>query len=282
MSEANVLVLGAYNVGKTHYAGQLLGRLRYNRTGELKLCPGGTDDLNKLDEVLECLEEGRTAGHTPTKTWMGLKCKLETRNGTEISLEWPDYGGERLTSIVERRTIPEDWRKSIGDARSWMLFIRLSVLNLFEDRMNRPVDNSQKVEIAENYQIERTDWDDRAKYVELLQMLLFSTKQSTFNKIIQPRLAVILSCWDELNETRDPEQVFKSRLPILHAFIQSIWSDKSWSVWGLSSLGRSLDAEIKDDEFARCGPENFGYVIPPGSTEQEPDLTAPVAWLLEV
>ena len=282
MSAADVLVLGVSTVGKTHYAGQLIGRLRINRMGALKLCPGGADDLGKFDEVLGCLEEGRTAGHTPTETWTGMKCRLETRNGTKISLEWPDYGGERLTSIVEQRLISKEWRKSIADARSWMLFIRLSTLELYEDLLNRPIGPPIKDSKTSTCQVERTDWDDRAKYVELLQMLLFATCQSTFNQLTQPRLAVVLSCWDELNETDDPEQVFKSRLPILHAFIRSIWSDKSWSVWALSSLGRSLDPNIRDDDFARRGPENFGYVIPPGSTEQESDLTAPLAWLLEV
>ena len=59
-------------------------------------------------------------------------------------------------------------------------------------------------------------------------------------------------------------------------------ADGSWSVWGLSSLGRALKQDARDDEFVRDGPENFGYVIPPNATDQEPDLTAPIAWLLQV
>jgi hypothetical protein len=45
-------------------------------------------------------------------------------------------------------------------------------------------------------------------------------------------------------------------------------------------LGRALSQIEKNVEFAQMGPENFGYVVPPGSTEHVKDLTAPVAWLL--
>lgn len=65
MSEPDVLVLGGSGAGKTHYAGQLLGRMRHDRQGRLRLRPGGVEDLIKLEEVLACLEEGRAAGHTP-------------------------------------------------------------------------------------------------------------------------------------------------------------------------------------------------------------------------
>ena len=68
----------------------------------------------------------------------------------------------------------------------------------------------------------------------------------------------------------------------MHAFVRSTWADGSWSAWGLSSLGRALSQDSRDDEFAKNGPENFGYVIPPGATAEDPDLTAPVSWLLQV
>ncbi len=282
MSAADVLVLGGPAVGKTHYAGQLIGRLRHNRQGALKLKTGGADDLNKFEEVLGCLEEGRTAGHTPTETWTGMKCQLETRNGAEIILEWPDYGGERLSSIVEKRVLPPEWRKSIAAARAWMLFIRPSTLKLYEDLLSRPTGLPPENIMTGARIVEGAGWDDRANYVEMLQMLLFAAGQPTFDRILRPRLAVVLSCWDELDENGSPEQVFQSCLPLLHAFVRSIWSDESWSAWALSSLGRALEPDSRDDEFAMRGPENFGYIIPPGSTDQESDLTAPVAWLLEV
>jgi hypothetical protein len=79
-----------------------------------------------------------------------------------------------------------------------------------------------------------------------------------------------------------PEETLSSRLPLVDAFIRSTWDDRAWSVWGLSSLGRALDKEKRDDEFAAKGPEHFGYVIAPGGTRHDKDLTSPVAWLLGI
>ncbi|MNY02214.1 hypothetical protein D3C86_1347790 [compost metagenome] len=123
-------------------------------------------------------------------------------------------------------------------------------------------------------------WDDRARYVELLQMLIFASGRSTFQTLSEPRLAVVLSCWDELDGAGTPEEEFASRLPLLDAFVRSTWKQGSWSVWGLSSLGRPLDQNLRDSEFAQKGPEHFGYVVPPGNTYKDPDLTAMIAWLL--
>ena len=282
MSVADILVLGGPAAGKTHYAGQLFGRLRHDRRGALQLRSGGTDDLSKFEEVLHCLEEGRAAGHTPGKTWVKMRCELETKDGNSVVLEWPDYSGERLASIVDRRILAPEWRKSISAANAWMLFVRPSSLKLYEDLLSRPTGLPPERTKTGEQEVLGAGWDDRARYVELLQILLFAAGQSTFQRISHPRIAVVLSCWDELDVNGTPEAVLQDRLPLLHAFVGSTWMSESWSAWGLSSLGRSLHPDSRDDDYVDRGPENFGYVIRPGSTDQESDLTAPVAWLLEV
>ena len=283
MSAPDVLVLGGSGAGKTHFAGQFLGRMRHDRQGNLRLRVGGVEDLSKVEEVLACLEEGRAAGHTPAETWTGIRCELETENGTEVVLEWPEYAGERLFAIVEQRHVPDEWRDSIQSAGGWLLFIRPSTLKLFEDLLTRPTHVAPEHSEAQEVRVPGGGWDDRARYVELLQMLLFTAGQSTFRQIKTPKLAIVLSCWDELDECKNtPESVLAKCLPLVDAFVRSIWRDDAWSVWGLSSLGRPLHQEERDVDFAMHGPENFGYVIRPGCTEQDPDLTAPVAWLLEV
>ena len=282
MSNAEVLVLGGSGVGKTHYAGQLLGRLRHDRKGKLRLRVGGVDDLSKLEEVLSCLEDGRAAGHTPAETWSGIRCLLETSNGGDVLLEWPEYAGERLFSIIDRRILPIEWRKSVEAATGWMLFLRPSTLQLHEDMLMRPTGLEPEHTQSEMNSVDGSGWDDRARYVELLQMLIFAAGKSTSRMASIPRLAIVLSCWDELDTKSTPEEVFADRLPLLNVFIRSNWKELAWSVWGLSSLGRPLSQDAHDDEFASLGPEHFGYVVPPQSTEHNSDLTAPVAWLLQV
>jgi len=282
MPKNKILVLGASGVGKTHYAGQLLGRLRHDRKGKLRLRTGGVDDLSKLEEVLACLEEGRAAGHTPADTWTGIHCLLETTNGSKVSLDWPEYAGERLLSIIERRTLPLEWRNSVEASTGWMLFLRPSTLKLHEDILERPTGLPPVHTSSNGSSVDGSSWDDRARYTELLQMLLFAAGKSTFKKANKPRLSIVLSCWDELETIKTPEEILANRLPMLNAFIRSYWQDSAWSVWGLSSLGRHLSQKKQDDDFASQGPEHFGYVIPPQSMDKDPDLTAPVAWLLEV
>jgi hypothetical protein len=282
MSTPDVLVLGGSDAGKTHYAGQLLGRLRHDRQGKLRLRPGGVDDLSKLEEVLSCLNEGRAAGHTPAETWTGIRCALETANGDPVLLEWPEYAGERLFSIIERRVLSTEWQGSVKAAKGWMLFLRPSILKLYEDLLNRPTAIAPKHAAVAHTSVDGRRWDDRARYVELLQILLFAAGRSTFHKASIPRLAIVLSCWDEIGSQATPDQELSDRLPMLNAFVQSNWQAEAWSVWGLSSLGRSLSQDDSDEEFVIHGPECFGYVIPPGTTQQDSDLTAPVAWLLEV
>lgn len=283
MDGPDILVLGGSGAGKTHFAGQLLGRMRHDRSGRLRVRPGGVDDLSKLEEVLGCLEEGRAAGHTPAETWTGIRCELETDDGTAVVLEWPEYAGERLFRIVDRRLMPNEWRDSVGSASGWLLFIRPSTLKLYEDLLVRPTGVEPQHSDSPAGSVDGAGWDDRARYVELLQMLLFAAGRSTHEPIATPRLAVVLSCWDELNDEHStPGQLLLDRLPLLDAFIRSNWRDTAWSVWGLSSLGRALRHDVSDEAFRTHGPENFGYVLPPGETTQERDLTAPVAWLLEV
>ena len=279
---SDVLVLGGPAAGKTHYAGQLLGRLRHDRHGTLRVRAGCEGDLHDFEEVLACLEEGRSAGHTPGTTWTGMKCPLQDRVGNDISLEWPDYAGERLASIVDNHQLTPEWQASISAARAWLLFIRPSTLRLSEDLLTRPLGGVSKPPPTDGQSPAGSAWDDRARYVELLQILLFAARRPTSKQLSEPRLAIMFSCWDELDGTGTPDQFLSTRLPLLHAFVSCTWTLGSWSAWGLSSLGRPLSPDSPDDEFVRKGPENFGYVIPPGSADPEPDLTAPVGWLLQV
>lgn len=281
MKGTDVLVLGGSGTGKTHYAGQLLGRMRHDRSGQLRVRPGGVDDLSKLEEVLTCLEEGLPAGHTPADTWTGIRCELETDDGTAVVLEWPEYAGERLFAVVDHRMMPNEWRESVQSASGWMLFIRPSTLKLYEDLLVRPADVKPQHSASPVGTVNGSGWDDRARYVELLQMFLFAAGQSTLDPVEGPRLAVVFSCWDELKgEQGTPERLLAERLPLLYEFIRSTWQDGAWSAWGLSSLGRALHDKEPDEDYRTRGPENFGYVLRPGETTQNRDLTSPVAWLL--
>ena len=161
--------------------------------------------------------------------------------------------------------------------------------------MSGPGDQARRFAPSED-RLERTEILERAfpclqgerclqltfSYLADLTLVRRTTQDSCSVVCATPRLAVVLSCWDELEDAGTPEEVFAKLLPLLHAFVRSTWLEDAWSVWALSSLGRALRPDERDEEFASQGPEHFGFVIPPGSIEHDSDLTAPVAWLLKV
>jgi hypothetical protein len=125
-------------------------------------------------------------------------------------------------------------------------------------------------------------WDANARWVELLQILLQVAGLGTVARLVRPRLAVLLSCYDELGSTKPrPEDVLAESLPMLSSFLQSVWRPEHLSVWGLSALGRPLEECRADENFIDEGPEQQGWVVPPEGGDPDSDLSRPLAWLLE-
>ena len=63
-SNNNILIIGGPNVGKTHFGGQLYGRLN-SRQFNYKIAQNNRPtDLTIFQDVLDKLSEGMRAGHT--------------------------------------------------------------------------------------------------------------------------------------------------------------------------------------------------------------------------
>ena len=103
--------------------------------------------------------------------------------------------------------------------------------------------------------------------------------QSTSDKRMGrlPRLAVLLTCWDEMEVQENPINVLRERLPMFGDFVASNWEDSL--VLGLSALERALDDQDPDEDYITHGSEQFGYVVLEDGTPS-PDLTLPIRKLL--
>lgn len=280
MKTPELLLLGGPNSGKTHYAGQLYGRLR-RRPGLLRLreSVGTPSDLTVLQEVLGCLENGHTADHTSAETFAEVSLPLIDSKGRSINLRWPDYGGEQLSSVVDQRAVPDSWRARLQRADCWVLLIRLHIETTYPEALQQLVHRASE---GNGDEAPRSSWDANARWVELLQILLHVAGIGTVAGIRAPRLAVLLSCYDELSrEERSPWQALAERLPMLSSFIDVNWLPEARSVWGLSALGKALDKESADECFLDKGPEHQGWVVGPEGGAADPDLTRPLSWLLE-
>lgn len=281
MHTPELVLLGGPNSGKTHYAGQLYGRLCH-RPGVLSLRTdqGTPPDLSALEEVLHALNNGHAAGHTPHGTSVEVLLPLVDEQGRALDLHWPDYGGEQLRAVFEERGVKEEWRQRLVKAEGWVLLIRLQSETTFPDALEDLVKRGNGNGNCESTR--KSGWDANAYWVELLQLLLHVSGHGTVQRLHRPRLTVLLSCYDEMGASEvTPAQRLAEKLPLLSAFIGSVWATEAVSVWGLSALGRPLDKEGSNDAFVNEGPEHQGWVIPPAGGAQDPDLTKPLAWLLE-
>lgn len=277
MNKPKVLILGGPNSGKTHYVGQLYGRLKRLPSTKLKIrsIDSSSTDLTFMEGVLTSLENGNSTDHTPTEQYAEIIFPLIDENENEFELKWPDYGGEQIRQILKERCISGDWRTRLQSANGWMIFIRLS------NEVTYPF-SLEKIEAIDKESKRPEEWDANAKWIELIQIFCHVAGIGITTKDKKPPIAVILSCFDELwEEEKTPEKIFVERLPLLHTFFCSNWDVGNISIWGLSSLGKNLSHDSCDDSFTDKGPEYQGWVIPPNSTTKNSDLTLPLFWLLD-
>lgn len=280
MSDHQIILLGGPNSGKTHYSGQLFGRVS-RRPGALRLrdVSGIPSDITTLEEVLHCLAQGCVAPHTPTDMWGEIKFPLTSEQGKSFELVWPDYGGEQIKQIFDSREVTKKWADLLKSANGWIFLIRIGIESVY-DGTNFPQNDDLPIPPG-NKRAER--WDANAYWVELIQILLHVSNIGCVNKISTPKVAILLSCYDELPEEKigkTPKETLRVYLPLLHSFIFSNMHENCATVWGLSSLGCSLTEEGNSDAFIDEGPETQGWVVNP-TGEKSDDLSAPIAWLIE-
>ena len=267
-----ILIIGGPNAGKTHFGGQLYGRLSA-RTERYKIT-SPPDDLTIFQEVLDNLNEGKSSGHTHVTSHQTLALEIEDNEGVKSIFSFPDYGGEQVKAIVNDRRVNKIWKEQIDKSSSWMLFIRIDEVKAIEDVVNRGLPD-QDILKNRTEKSEPMSLSDTAFYIELLQILLYVKKIAVKQRITNPKLTVALSCWDLLsdeNQKKLPKDILQNLLPGLLSFIKETWTKEAYKIIGLSSIEKSLSNKDSDLEFVKKGPENLGYMITEAG-KKETDLT---------
>ena len=273
MENKNILIIGMSKVGKTHFGGQLYGRLK-SGSNEFRLRET-PNDLSLFQEILDCLNEGREGKHTETKLHETIVLPVISQNNAAVDLIYPDYGGEQLRGIIEQRQLNPVWQQQIRDSTNWFLFIRLDMM---EDIVDVTTKFYQQVGVEKDTKSLSPNITDlpiasSAYYIELLQIFLH-VKGISLTANNKPRLTILLSCWDrpKYKAGSKPSEVLLAKLPLFYSFIKANWHEGNLSIVGLSSLSKDLDARKIDTEFALEGPEKFGYMVDENG-DQEPDIT---------
>lgn len=276
----NILIAGGPNVGKTHFGGQLYGRLN-SRRFEYKLAPNNRPiDLTIFEDVLNNLYEGKRAGHTEASANRTIELVTDDKNGNRVVFAFPDYAGEQINMIVENRRLNSLWKDYIDKSDSWILFVRLDEILILEDIINRGLPSIDEIQKRNVNGTPPTNISNAAHFIELIQILLYIKGASTLNKISKPNLTIILSCWDLLNTEigKLPSQLLEERLPLLYSYVNNIWEEDSLSIIGLSSTEKTLSDE-PDEEYIDRTPIELGYYIK-SNGEKEKDLTLSIGTFL--
>lgn len=268
-----LLLVGESDVGKSHFGGQLLGRL--NREEGVLRMDGAAPNLSAFETVMARLHSGRAAPHTSRDQYVESNWPLIDAEGRKSELVWPDYGGEQVRSIREMRSMPQAWRDRIATTSGWIVMVRIAHNQLSDDIFTRP--------LAEPGGQRRPEApfavSPQARLVELLQWMMFVRGTNTLTPVTHPPLMLLLSCWDELPAAEadaEPITVLRARMPMVAAFAEANWAPNALTVMGLSALERPLSEDAVDEEFVDRGPEAFGYVVKPDG-QRDRDLTLAIA-----
>lgn len=271
-SKNSILVIGESTVGKTHYGAQLLKRLMKG-DGLLRM-DGAATNLEPFQSAMESLNEGMAAGHTPMTTYVDSIWPIVDAHDRKAELVWPDYGGEQIKAMSSTRRVPSAWRARVIASPAWLLLVRLQQTRTTEDIFSRPL-SGLKGAVVDNREFQISD---QARLIELLQMLVYIRGAVSTEPLISPRIAVLLTCWDELDTDERPAAILEQRLPMFASFVTSTWAQPT--VLGLSALERPLSPRSQDAEYAARGPEQFGYVVLPDG-KRSTDLTLPIQRVLD-
>lgn len=266
----SVLIFGGANTGKTVYVLQLYGRLA-DEDARLRL-RHQPSDLSLIVSGFDRLSNGLPPEHTTTGANADVTLPVTGPAGRAFDIVYPDYAGEQVDDMVNKRQVTPEWKSRVLAAPTWLMFLRLDHIHDPNDVVTSP--QASDAPAANASASSQTDLGDQARTVEALQLLLH-TAGIGFDKPIQrPVLAIVLSCWDELSipENTPPQSILRERLPLVEAFLRSNWHPDHAVVYGLSAQGKPLRSDTPDDEFIDQGPEAMGYVVRPDGSRNS-DLT---------
>lgn len=269
--DQSILLIGESDVGKSHYGGQLLKRLM-QEDGQLRM-DGAATNLEPFQAVMACLDAGRSADHTPITTYHESRWPIVDNEEQKADLIWPDYGGEQIKNIIDKRRLPQVWLKRITQSSAWLLLIRPQKIRTDDDVFSRPL-ASLKGRVTESWD---SGLSDQARLIELMQVLTYIWSTANERSGGFPPLVVLLTCWDEMDSPGKPIDELCSRLPMFVDFVASNWEESS--VLGLSALGRALDKQTPDEDYIEKGSERFGYVVLEDGRRSS-DLTHPIRRLI--
>ena len=286
MNVRSVILIGGPDAGKTNFIGRLWIALRAGE-GALRASEM-PEQIEYVEQVVEHLHKGEFAPRTSQNMSSSdgrvvIPICLKDSEGAEISnLIVPDVSGEVWKRVVETGELDPAWTTQLKSAAGALIFVRvLSSLNV------NPPDWVASAGLMSHREdaVQPNEMPTQVMLCEFLRLLeLTMSERSASNR---PRIAVVVTAWDLLDEERSsagPQAYLKSEYPLFFGRLADL-DHFDVMVFAMSIVGgdlegdrefcdRFLDSDIHSTGFLRIGDR--------GETVVHDDMTLPVAWVIGV
>jgi len=262
----SILIIGPPDSGKTTFIAQFLTRVKKRKSSiTLSKTP---ENIKAITDAVKRLAMGEepTTTSADENVELILPINIEDKN---IELVCPDYGGEQVNDITEFMEIDDHWRKLLSSSDRWILFIRPYEI---VPEYDLSISSYEEIISEKSEDIKSPGLSQQSKFIELLQSLLHFKNKGVKQPIDTPSLSIVLTCWDELKTTEKPGEVLQKKLPMLLHFIETIWQEEAFKIFGLSSQEFPLNTPEAKDKYQDELPENFGYMVDQ-SGKRDKDIT---------
>ncbi|WP_457328583.1 TRAFAC clade GTPase domain-containing protein [Rhizobacter sp. P5_C2] len=286
MTPQAITLVGVPDSGKTNYILRLWAALRARRSR--LIAPTLPPVITFVEETLEHV----LSGHFPPRS---DKSEGEHRRdfvvpvilarepqSDPIELLVPDVSGEVWKNAVETLEISAEWMEQLRRSSGALLFVRV-----LSEHNVAPLDWVN----AEKYMRHLAPDAEAASRVptqvvlcELLRFLESSLRPGNDGEL--PRVAIVVTAWDKLDAQRDlagPAAYLREEFPLFAGMVRH--ADRlNVRVFGVSIVGGDFEDPVFTAEFLDHGElESSGFCVEQqgGAYVRSPDLTAPVAWLID-
>jgi hypothetical protein len=271
----SVLIIGKPASGKTTFLAQFLTRVAKGKS-KVKLL-SMPDNIKAISDAQKSLSSGEEPATTQSDRNVELNLSLEI-DGNNVQLSCPDYGGEQISAHTELMEIDKTWQKLVKGSDNWLLFIRASKIS---PEYDLSVTSYETIEKDKSDVQKELVLSEQSSYIELIQSLLYAKDVGVRQERELPKLVVVITCWDELNNELTPKEVLIEKLPMFNNVIEAMWNRQKLSVLGLSAQEFPLKGDTEaTDKYLDDLPESFGYMVTEEGNKDK-DITFLIDWAIK-
>lgn len=239
------------------------------------------EDLQYIEDISSHLLQGKFAPRTDSQEKNRLfSVSVESKKALVANIIVPDMHGEIWDKAVASYDVPKKWMDALSNSFAAVLFLRI-----------RSESNIQPLDWVNSRQLINLGLGEErnsqiSTQVSLLELLRFIDQTIKREDSIKPKVALILTAWDLLNEEESkagPEKYLKNEFPLLAGRISDIDSLEV-KVFGCSIVGGDLGENNFMEAFLEKKIHDQGYIVyttETGDLDIRADITKPIDWILQ-